>query len=214
MNKKAKILTEDVLQTIIVVIALLLIFWGTKTIYDRYKVDEASESAKTLASQLQAKIQAFQESEINTLKITLQGINSEAPWYISGWDRTKNPRPDKCFLDSCICISPEATPESCQSSKGFDRKIIIDKITVKTITAKEVKEMQPTDEGKSTLSPTGDYIECIFPNQIAVKNKIYEFQLEKKENELIITNYDEEYINNKDSIINKTSLSIKQFANC
>jgi len=213
MGKKARILIEEVLQIIIVILALLLLFWGAKIVYERYKVDEASESAKTLSSQLQAKIQAFQESKINTLKITIQGINSESPWYLTGWDKTKNPRPDKCFLESCICISPEATLESCQAN-GFDRKIKTEKIMIKTTTAKRVMESQQTYEGKSILTPTNKYIECVILNQIAVKNKIYELQLEKKEGELIIAAYDEEYINNKDNIVDKASLSNKQFASC
>ena len=128
-NRKATFLIKEGVMIIVAILIGFLLFVGVSKVWGNISENEASESAKDVADVLEAKINAFLESDEKSINTTIQGVNSENIWYLTGWDRTKTERPSKCFLNNCICISPEGTSDSCQE-KGFHRVINVDKLVV------------------------------------------------------------------------------------
>ncbi len=137
MNRKGSESGEFVFlvgKIAIAAIIVVVIFYGFYRLYDAYSISAESKKAETLIDNIEGKILLLNEGESN--EFPFQGVNN---WYLIGWNSSESGRPDKCFLNSCICICPnlpdydskEESAESCQE-RGFCRKVDFDKVEVFT----------------------------------------------------------------------------------
>jgi len=139
-NKKGDLM-NNVLGVIIAVIGLSLLAYGAYKIY-QVVVSSESEDAKKTITIIESKINALKEGE--TGKFPIRGVKD---WYLIGWSGNEVDRPDKCFLNSCMCICPMSKEsgsgdfpfakisKTCQEG-GFCRKI--DKTSISVISSGDV----------------------------------------------------------------------------
>lgn len=97
INRKGDLL-NNALSIIIAVIGIMIIFMGAYKIYQVY-VNQDREAARNVADVLEAKINAIGEGENTTALV--RGVKN---WFIIGWSKDDENRPDKCYFDSCICV--------------------------------------------------------------------------------------------------------------
>lgn len=134
-NKKGILLTNAV-SAVIAVLGIIALFWG---IYQLYTIDTTSDEQKAaqhLLDIVMAKVDALQNEQSTTASI--QSFSSNGNWYLTGWDKTKTARPDKCFFENCICICKSDKPldvgkdgSYCQK-QGYCRKVKDDLVYVST----------------------------------------------------------------------------------
>ncbi|MBI5804358.1 hypothetical protein HY450_03880 [Candidatus Pacearchaeota archaeon] len=128
-NKKANILEENTLSTIIAVIGILLILFVIYKVYIKINEDSEINKARTFVQSLSEKINAV---KINSQEnITLTGFSAEKTWYILAFDKNQLDKPDKCLFDSCVCVCPGVSTETCQK-QGLCESVETEKITIKT----------------------------------------------------------------------------------
>lgn len=129
LNKKAEgsnwTMTE-VLSLIIGIVILLILGYGASKLFSP-SISQEEKNAQNLADILKSKIDAYEIGQTN--KFLLQGFDQAdgEQWIITGWSYGEAGRPDKCSLESCVCICPQNAPNdrshissSCQE-KGFCR---------------------------------------------------------------------------------------------
>ena len=126
MQNKKGILTKNVLSLIIAAIGVVLLIFVSVALYNNFENQER-KNAQSFLNSIDEKIKNLKDGE--TGKFTLNGIEG---WYFVGWSKNELNRPEKCFLDSCLCVCPEVENpedfgESCQN-KGFCRKINYDNL--------------------------------------------------------------------------------------
>jgi len=63
------------------------------------------------------KIELLEDGENNTFII--QGFKGGENWYLVGWNKEEQDRPEKCFFDNCLCI---CKPEDATSNNPYGRK--------------------------------------------------------------------------------------------
>lgn len=125
MRKKGD-LTNQALSVLIAVIGILLIAYGIYKLYDVVRNNENKNAQKTI-DVLNEKIKFLEEG--NSGIFTVQGFKNSQNWYIAGW--TGGTGPDKCFLNSCLCICkgnpfetekehPRIDPETGQDMNIYD----------------------------------------------------------------------------------------------
>ena len=75
------------------------------------------KNAQELLNSLVGKIELLKDGEKNSF--LMKGAEG---WYLLAYDSRNDAddRPQKCYLDNCICIAPEPTKDSCQN-EGFHR---------------------------------------------------------------------------------------------
>ena len=121
-NKKGDLM-NNVLGVIIAVIGLSLLAYGAYKVYQNV-VNSEDQKAKNLADLIEGKVEALKEGQIGKFNLVkLEG------WGIAGWSLNDPKRPDKCSLNSCICICNDVVDisfgdsliNSCQEN-GFCRK--------------------------------------------------------------------------------------------
>jgi len=184
-NKKGDLM-NNVLGVIIAVIGLSLLAYGAYKVYQNV-VNSEEQKAKAIIDSIEGKMNALNDGQIG--KFAIQGIKD---WYITGWSKTETGRPDKCALESCICICPQSTEfgsgdfdwskekTTCQD-KGFCRKTenhvaVIssgDVAIVADIFGLELKEIE--------LSKYKD----VRP-KIILPSNLVEISIEKKKDDVII----------------------------
>jgi len=159
MKEKRGILIKNVLVGIIAVLGLVLLFYGASKLYASI-VDEDAENAKQVLNVIEAKVNALEDGQSNVFNI--RGIEG---WSLVGWgkkefglDGREEPKPDKCYFDSCICICKTLDEsildnkdyiENCQ--KGFCRKFDVDRAVVSTSDSESMIKMFPYIKLRSGL---------------------------------------------------------------
>jgi len=184
-NKKAIVL-ENTLSVIIAVIGLLLLIYSAYYLYNKLTNNIETESAKEVANLIEKKINALPDNQ--AANITIRGVNGD-DWYLIGFNVNNPNRPNKCFLNSCLCVCkgdlmtlPEYQGKICQDT-GFCRK------TDRNITTNNFE--------------IGDQVIVfkLFPkSNIPLPLKLIELNIDKKENLLNITFYSKSYYDNIDYI--------------
>lgn len=137
MDKRGDITLENALPFIIAVLGLVLLMFFIGRIFFEVTVDGSQNVTRTLDS-LEGKIGALEDGEIG--RFPIQGAED---WYLLGWSKTEEGRPDKCFFESCLCICPknyENPSGSCQS-KGFCRELGFEDVRVLDFLKIKNKEM-------------------------------------------------------------------------
>lgn len=121
---------EEVLGTLLVVIAAVFIGIFAKNLYESYS-QQNENNAQAFINSLSAKIENLEDGQDNTF--ALVGING---WVLVGWNKDvpiakgneiigKDRKPQKCFDKSCLCLC-ETNIANCQQvgyCRNFDRNI-------------------------------------------------------------------------------------------
>lgn len=134
-NKKGNLM-DNALGVLIAVIGLALLAYGVYKVYQTV-VNSEEQKVKDLANLIDAKISTLQTGQ--TGKFLVTAIKGDNFWGLVAWNYSDPNRPDKCSLNSCVCV---CTPifdytlenikrDSCQTS-GFCRNL--GKIDVKIYT--------------------------------------------------------------------------------
>jgi hypothetical protein len=106
--------TNNFLGMIIAVIAIVgLVFLGVR-LYNVF-VEQEDKNAQAFIDGLNAKIENLENGENNTF--ALRGVGN---WVFVAFDFKDKTRPDKCFLNSCVCVCKDSS-ENCQE-QGFCRQ--------------------------------------------------------------------------------------------
>jgi hypothetical protein len=172
MNIKG-ILEQETPKVIIAVLVLLLfiflgygminLFGGTSDI-----------QAKELADSLESKIDALDEG------ISYLNFIGKEDWVLTGWGRSDEARPSKCYFYSCLCVCPktkEEISESCQMNgicRRFNTPNIMigsdysdGKIKLNSQNLFDNANLILSDEIKNHFSNLGNmnYIELLFGNE-------------------------------------------------
>ncbi len=101
-NKKGD-LVKNTLSIVIAVIGLGIFIFGVARLYEANKNNER-EQAKNVLDGILGKIDALPEGSEATFPA--QGFSKGKEWYLVGWSMDEIGSPDKCILNSCICICP------------------------------------------------------------------------------------------------------------
>jgi hypothetical protein len=128
MNRRGEDLKENVPGIIIAVLGLVIIVAAVWISISAYKSQD-ERKAQNLVNNLEGKLNVLPEGQIS--KFAVVGVQG---WFIAGWSSDDPNRPQKCALESCICVCKEDfgasgikltdllgyRPAMCQS-KGFCR---------------------------------------------------------------------------------------------
>ncbi|MBS3081643.1 hypothetical protein J4416_01730 [Candidatus Pacearchaeota archaeon] len=141
-------LTDNMLGMVLAIIGLVILgFLGVK-LYSMF-VSQDLKNAQAFVEDLSAKIENLKDGESNTF--ALRGVTE---WVLVGYSSTDKSRPDKCFLNSCLCLckynSGESPSFNCQDNgycRAVDRDIVVSSEIVSSGTA-------------STIYDVRDYIVC------------------------------------------------------
>lgn len=171
MIKNKKAMENESLSNIgkiILAIAALLILWfGTKELFAITAEKNDLKNAESLTQILEGKVNAFLDSEFQEATIDINGFNPE--WFITGWGKNSPSRPEKCFFDTCICISDGKSATKCDSSPLPPAKINAENIEIKTY----------------VFSKYGA-AKCYQYNSISLPKKLFNIYLTKKDSSLSI----------------------------
>ena len=127
MKKKGDFNINELLSIIVAVLGLLLLIYGGYRLYQISSSNEL-ESAQNILDRITEKIDSLEEGESSALLI--QGFDEGDKWYLVGWGKSEEGRPDKCFFDTCICMCKEGiNGEDCQKS-GVCNKVNYDDVGV------------------------------------------------------------------------------------
>lgn len=117
-NKKGDLM-NNALSLIIVAVGLFLLAYGFYKLYESSVNNEAKNAQLTLDN-LMGKIEALEDGQSNDFLI--QGFSMKAPtWSFIGFSKDED-RPEKCFLNSCLCICKGYDKSACETN-GFCREI-------------------------------------------------------------------------------------------
>ncbi|MEK6928474.1 MAG: hypothetical protein AABW65_00775 [Nanoarchaeota archaeon] len=163
---------------IIAVIGLLLLGAGIYKMYGIFKGED--ENMKKTIDSIEGKIKRLEDGDKG--KFLVRGNNK---WYVTGWSAEEKGKPDKCYLNSCICIckgnifaGDALSGESCQK-KGFCRIFEEKKVIVKSDLI--LKAVYATGENSA---------EGIDSSGIIFKSNLIEIEV-KKEKDSIEVSYRE-----------------------
>src|SRR3989338_11696582 len=119
MKKRAsQFLPENVVSIIIGAIILIGFGLGVYTWYQTAQTDTEFASASSTIRTIKGKIDALKVGQENDFPF--QGFAGKQAWYIKGYSNTTINRPEKCFFESCICVSPYPTPISCDNEGNHE----------------------------------------------------------------------------------------------
>ncbi len=104
-NKKASVIHDNLLEVILAALGILLVVGGG--LWLAYKVwtinqDQSAENAQQLLNDIVAKIEAIEDGD----NATMLARRIKGDWGIIAYKKTDPIRPEKCFLQNCICIFP------------------------------------------------------------------------------------------------------------
>lgn len=104
-------LRENTLGVLIAVLGLVLIFGGVGYVLYNYftlSAQQNEEQSRGLLKVLDAKVQALNEGQ--ETKFLVKGPceakqqQDSCNWFLTGWSKEDDNRPERCFFKSCICI--------------------------------------------------------------------------------------------------------------
>jgi hypothetical protein len=75
-------------------------------------VNQETQNANNLLDVIMEKFEALEDGQGNNFSV--QGIED---WYLVGWSKNEEGRPERCFFNTCLCICPRASSESCQDKR-------------------------------------------------------------------------------------------------
>lgn len=133
MKRKGELFGENIVGILIAVIGLGLVVGIIGQQIYRANVDNEGDSARKTLDGIIGKIENLQDGETGSFAV--QGFTESNNWYLVGFDSRVQDRPDKCFLESCVCICKNADQgfkNACQN-EGFCRFFDDKEINVQTL---------------------------------------------------------------------------------
>jgi hypothetical protein len=130
IERRGNITINQVITTVIAVAGLIMLGLAISKIYGNFANQENINAQKNLDS-LMAKVGALENGGESSLGIT--GLNTQ--WFIAGWSKDEQGRPEKCFLGSCVCFCKG----NLDSDKAKVAKVCQDNGFCKIIEDKNVK---------------------------------------------------------------------------
>ncbi|MDO8508888.1 MAG: hypothetical protein Q7S27_04355 [Nanoarchaeota archaeon] len=99
-SKKGEMTANEIASTILAVVILLGLTVVLVMLYKSYNEGERT-SADKLLNIIVERVEDAEEGEVEGF--TIRGLKD---WYLVGWNKKDGAdiKPDKCFLESCICI--------------------------------------------------------------------------------------------------------------
>jgi hypothetical protein len=140
MKRRGDLLADNFLEIILAVLGLIAVGYLAYQIY-QVSVNQESTIAKKMLDSLEGKINRLQIGETGsyTLKTPCE-IKGECDWFLAGWSTEDLDRPDKCSLESCVCVCKGGYgAHHCQSA-GFCR--FFDDSSVSVIGSDTIKEIR------------------------------------------------------------------------
>jgi len=120
-NKKGDMTLEEGSGLILGLVAMVILGFLAFGLFSMV-IGQDMKNAKSFIDSLDSKIENLNDGESNTF--ILQGLDG---WVLVGYELSNPLRPEKCFLNSCLCLC-EGEPKDCQD-KGYcrpvDRKISV-----------------------------------------------------------------------------------------
>ena len=121
MRLRKGMLVPEGMGLVIAIIGLVILgFFGVK-LYNVF-VEQDMKNAKTFIEGLNAKIENLDDGESNTF--ALRGVQD---WVLVGWNASDKTRPEKCFLNSCLCLCKDSVA-NCQENgycRAVDRNVSV-----------------------------------------------------------------------------------------
>ncbi|MFH1290519.1 MAG: hypothetical protein ABIH92_03865 [Nanoarchaeota archaeon] len=190
INKKGEgdTLMNNVLGTALAIAAtVIIIIWLWWTITDITK-DTELEAAQSIADKIKARINALENGQ--SLNLTIQGFNQkDLNWYLLGWGKNQDGRPDKCFFESCICICGGTNAEACQN-KGICRFFEVNEIEVGKPC---LIEQNMYNEGLYEFTDQSGIQKIIAPN-IDIPENLFVIQITKNQTFIQLLRYKQSYL--------------------
>ena len=193
MNKRGD-LVKETLEIILFVVGAVLLVFAVFKVYSNVK-ETQFESAGNSLEGLIKRAENTKEGEVNSF--VMQGLKG---WFLIGWSKNDNTRPDKCFFESCICIcngDVSDAKKSCQEKGickevkkenvfiyGFNRKGDAEMIIKEEDVVKDINNEAYKGAGKWS-DKTDNFIllnECFDFSE----NNLYRFFVYKNEKELSV----------------------------
>jgi len=115
---------------IFAVIGIIFIIYISVQLYGLRKA-QTDRNAEKVLDQVVSKIESINNKGI----FTIQGVED---WYVFGWSKTEEGKPEQCFFDSCLCVCPSSEGSSCQES-GFCESLDYEEVELFMYTVVEDK---------------------------------------------------------------------------
>lgn len=158
---KKGIVMNTTIEVIVAVLAVALVAGvAYKVLYPVF-VNQESDSVNKMLDVVVARADGLTNGENNTFLV--RGV---ADWYLMGWSKSDPSRPDKCFLNSCICACKGYGKDSCQN-RGFCRALKQEQVAVfSTIVQNQYTEDSEADSPgappqRISLPPVSARIACV-----------------------------------------------------
>jgi len=128
-TKKASL--KNFISILLAVIGLTILFFGVTNLYAASTANQESKSAQAFANLLQTKLNAAIDEEARGVELSFQGYKTKDDWFIAGWGKDTEGRPDSCFFNSCVCVCQN----DCSQRDGFCREINADDLSLNSFSA-------------------------------------------------------------------------------
>jgi hypothetical protein len=183
-NKKA-LIRHNTLQIIIVFAGILIFVLAIWVGVSKIGLDEEEGIAKTGIEKIEGKINSISPGQ--QTEVSIQGVNS---WFLTGWSGSPNPRPEKCFFKSCVCICKEVSKESCDN-QGFCREVDTPEVKITGLPPTATKE------GTSVFGDTNEESQQMQralqqqriqnnPNYIELSDSLIKIKIQKTQNQITL----------------------------
>lgn len=172
--KKGDFTLKNVLSVVVAVTLLALLIFLSVRVYDVFYTQD-NRNAQSFLNSLTARIDNLDDGQNNTF--ILQGVDG---WFVLGYDLQDSIRPEKCFFESCICLCPESSAESCQNS-GICKQM--DKGMVDVFTEPFEIDVKGNLAGFFKVNTQGIVHRACIP----LESKLHEVRVVKEENSLLVS---------------------------
>ena len=137
------------------------------------------KNAQKVIDNIMGKVDTLKDGESNTFL-----IQSTDGLFLVGWSKGEEGRPDKCFLESCLCVCPNANKDSCQEN-GICRDIDKKETDIFSIVSEGSIDQQPLhkfDSPRVFIITKEIKLYCI-----KLDNKLFPFNISKQIDSLAIS---------------------------
>ena len=97
MNKKGDLTITEALGIIIAVLGLIILFFGIWKLY-KVTINQGEGNINSALNVIEARIENLKDGESGKFL-----ISGQEGWFLTGWSKDEQGRPDKCYFNSCIC---------------------------------------------------------------------------------------------------------------
>ncbi len=117
-------LKENTLEALVAAIAIVVIVAGAGYFVYKYfqlSAQQNEDSARGLLNILDAKIKVTKDGQQGTFLVKgpceSNELNGNCKWFLTGWGKNDDNRPQRCFFKSCVCVCNIAKSAIAMSDK-------------------------------------------------------------------------------------------------